>query len=611
MDVTVALVGNPNCGKTTLFNGLTGANMKVANWPGVTVEKKEGRLEHHGQQIHLLDLPGIYSLNTYTLEEKITKEYLLQSDVDLIVNVVDGTSLDRHLYLTLQLLELGKPMMLIINMMDIVERRGTTIDIEQLSRILGIPVIPVCGRKKEGLEEILLLISQVDTHGEWYHEKSKLRRKVIQKENEVVDRFQSVDEILLRVRNERYSKWKYTDRIDSILLFPWLGLPVFLFIMAIIFYMTFWFGNEIKLYFQEGLYVILRGTAWILKLFQVHPHVISLLVDGVLTGVFGVLIFLPNLMILFVMMGLLEDSGYMARVAYLMDGIMEKIGLSGKAFLPMILGFGCSVPAILASRSLERMEDRRRTILIIPFMSCSARLPIYLLFSQIFFTQRAMIVAYSMYLLGILVAIGTAYLMEKGVTKKEVTPLLIELPDYHRPCILTLVYYTWEKLKDYLLKAGTTIFAASTILWLILHTGPSGIINDMSLSFAAMLGRSLEPLFQLAGLGQWQMIVSLISGVAAKEMVVSSFSILYGISNISSLQGKDILEGYLIESGFGPLSAISFMVFSLLYLPCVATLTVAAKEMRSFKWTVFAFIYPMLVAFFATIVIYQVGSVVL
>jgi ferrous iron transport protein B len=681
-EIQVGFVGNPNCGKTTLFNAYTGANLKVANWPGVTVEKKEGAFKYHDTSFKLVDLPGIYSLTSYTMEERLTREYILDSDVDIIVNIVDASSLERNLYLTLQLLELGKPVILALNMMDIVEERGMEIDLHRLPEMLGIPVIPVSARKRTGLDILMHTVAHhknkcIDQNLEHHHTKqgincqghkhehhkdfpvvygddiedkidevseqllskytdinnvrwyaikymemdSAVMKKypvdisgILQKsyEEEIINqKYDFIEEIIEEVLVNKNNKAASTDKIDRILTHRFLGLPIFLLIMAFVFFVTFLIGNYIKGGFELFLGVFSDTVLNLLNSIHAGDFITSLIVDGIIAGVGGILTFLPNIFILFLALAYLEDSGYMARVAYVMDNIMGKLGLSGRAFIPMLLGFGCTVPAIMASRSLENMNDRRKTILVTPFMSCSARLPIYVLFSQMFFGKMAMIVAYSMYLIGIVVAITVAFILKSKSDKNMNNALLIELPEYKVPNQYTILIYVWEKVKDYLTKAGTTIFAASVIIWFILNFGPSGMVHDMSLSFGAMLGKMIAPALAPAGLGMWQVVVALISGIAAKEVVVSSFSVLFQIGNITSPEGMTSLTEILGQYGFGALNAYSLMVFSLLYIPCAATIGVIQREMRSAKWTIFTILFQLGVAMLMATLVYQVGSLFL
>lgn len=692
-EIYVGFVGNPNCGKTTLFNAYTGANLKVANWPGVTVEKKEGAFKYHDDRFKLVDLPGIYSLTSYTMEEKLTREFILESNVDVIINIVDASSLERNLYLTLQLIELGKPVVLALNMMDIVEERGMEIDLHRLPEMLGIPVIPVSARKKTGLDILMHTVAhhvdkQLDHHNLEHHHKRQKESTITRiKEKELLndgyrhkhehhneltvvysddieDKIDEVSELLLRqygqlgnlrwyaiklmemdeaiqtkypitdqkvilhsyeeeIINQKYDfieevveevvvnknrKAASTDKIDRVLTHRYFGLPIFLGIMAIVFFLTFQIGDFIKGGFEILLGAFSDAVLNLLTSIHAGDFMTSLIVDGIVAGVGGILTFLPNIFILFLALAYLEDSGYMARVAYVMDGIMGKLGLSGRAFIPMLLGFGCTVPAIMASRSLENMKDRRKTILVTPFMSCSARLPIYVLFSQMFFGNMAMLAAYSMYLIGIIVAITVAFFMNDKSEQEIGNTLLIELPEYKTPNERTIIIYVWEKVKEYLTKAGTTIFAASVIIWFILNFGPSGMVSDMSQSYGAVAGRLLAPVLAPAGLGMWQVVVALISGVAAKEVVVSSFSVLFQIGNITSPAGMSSLTSALSEYGFGALNAYSLMVFSLLYIPCAATIGVIQREMRSIKWTVFTILFQLGIAYLMATLVFQIGS---
>ncbi len=479
-ELTIGFVGNPNCGKTTLFNAYTGANLKVANWPGVTVEKKEGAMRFHDEAYRLVDLPGTYSLTSYTMEETVTRQYILSDDVDVIVDVADASALERNLYLTLQLIELGKPVVLALNMMDIVQERGMEIDLHRLPEMLGIPCVPVSARRRTGLEILIHTVAhhQDKAQGEkiiHHHDPGTSRHKdagehhkyyamvytdeIEDKIDEIGDRLRAaypnlenlrwhaikimendqemkerypldfsdildqdyekeiinqkfgfIEEVMAECVANRTKKAEATDRTDRLLTHPVLGLPVFLLIMALVFFLTFTVGDWLKGYFETALEWFTAAVVGGLAAVGAGEMLISLITNGIIAGVGGILTFLPNIFILFLALAFLEDSGYMARVAYVMDGIMGRIGLSGRAFLPMLLGFGCTVPAVMASRVLENRRDRLKTILITPFMSCSARLPIYVMFSEMFFGERAMIAAFSMYVLGLAAAILTAYI---------------------------------------------------------------------------------------------------------------------------------------------------------------------------------------------------------
>lgn len=680
-DVHVAFIGNPNCGKTTLFNAYTGAHLKVANWPGVTVEKKEGAMQFHNESYKLVDLPGIYSLTSYTMEEKVSRQYILDDEVDIVVDVADASSLERNLYLALQLIELGKPMVLALNMMDIVEERGMDIDFHRLPEMLGIPVVPVSARKKRGLEILMHAVAhhqgkKINDRIEHHHAKEILNRKhrhdhhkdcvmvysdeiedkidiieraLIEKygqlenlrwlaikhlvqDEEIVEKYpldlpnvldrnyekdiikqkyDFIEEIIQEVVVNKDKEAQETDKIDAVLTDNVWGIPIFLGIMAFIFFLTFTIGDMLKDYLVEGIDFASNNLAIILNNLNVNEVISSLLIDGAIAGIGGILAFLPNIFILFLALAVLEDSGYMSRVAYVMDSVMGKIGLSGRAFIPLLLGFGCSVPAIMASRALEDPRDRLRTILVTPFMSCSARLPIYILFSGMFFPDYAMFVAFSMYVLGIVVAIIVAkifYRVDKKNHKQNV--LLIELPEYKSPNVMSIFLYAWEKVKSYLAKAGTTIFVASIIIWFVLNFNFSGMV-DIKDSFGASIGMFLAPLLIPAGLGLWQIAVALISGIAAKEVVVASLSVLYGILNINSTDGMQNLVIQLANDGFYSLNAYVLMVFCLLYTPCIASIVTIKKETNSLKWTSFAIVFQMAVAYIISVIIYQVGCLIM
>ncbi len=421
-------------------------------------------------------------------------------------------------------------------------------------------------------------------------------------------KYDYIEEIIEDTLFYKSEKEAFTDKVDQVLTHPVWGMPIFFAVMAIVFFLTFFVGDTLKGGFEIVLDSASAGTTQALTYLKVAPWMISLVVDGIIAGVGGILTFLPNIFILFLALAFLEDSGYMARVAFVMDGLMGRLGLSGKAFLPMVLGFGCTVPAVMASRTLEKEADRRRTIWITPFMSCSARLPIYVLFADMFFGKYAMLAAFSMYFLGMLTAIVTALVLHRLETHTEHHTLLIELPEYKAPNARTIAVYVWEKVKDYLTKAGTTIFIASIIIWFLLNFGMHGMVGEVTESFGAVLGHWMEPVLAPAGLGMWQIGVALISGISAKEVVVSSFCVLFGISNVNSASGMAALTQQLAQVGFGPLNAYSMMVFCLLYVPCAATIGAIRKETRSMKFTLKMMIFQLLVAWTAAVLVYQVGN---
>lgn len=428
-------------------------------------------------------------------------------------------------------------------------------------------------------------------------------------EKEIINgKYKYIEEIIEEVLFYKHSsKEEMTDRVDQILTHRIWGVPVFLGIMALVFFLTFTIGDLLKGVFETGLDALLNGATALLTSMKVADWMISLVVDGAIAGVGGILTFLPNIFILFLALGILEDSGYMARVAYVMDGIMGKVGLSGKAFLPMVLGFGCSVPAVMASRTLEKEEDRRRTIFLTPFMSCSARMPIYVLFSSIFFPDYAAAVAFSLYALGLVIAILIALIMGKIKKGDSAGSLLMELPEYKMPNARTIAIYVWEKVKDYLSKAGTTIFLASIVIWFVLNFGVHGMVQDVQESFGAVLGHWLEPVLAPAGLGLWQIALSLIAGLSAKEVVVSSMAVLFGIANINSAAGMAGLSTALAQYGFGPVNAYALMVFCLLYTPCMATVATIHKESASWKFTMKMVLFQLVLAYVAAVTYFRQG----
>lgn len=661
--IRVACVGNPNCGKTTLFNALTGAKRKVANWPGVTVEKVEGKASYEGMDITLVDTPGIYSLTCYTLEEKVTRKCVMEDDIDVIINIVDSSSLERNLYLTLQLLELGKPVVLALNMMDIVKERGMELDLHRLPEMLGdVPVVPVSAAKRTGLSILLhavvhhyeedknaeyilqypdeieskiaklevMMQAHYPTHSSerWHaikllEDDEEVKREhpiqvtnIVDKsyEKEIIScKYAYIEAVMKEVLFYKNRKEAVTDKVDRLLTGAWLGLPLFLCIMGLVFFLTFAVGDLLKGVFETALAAVSGIAADGLMHIGAAGWLTSLLVDGIITGVGGILTFLPNIFILFLALAILEDSGYMARVAYVMDTVMGKVGLSGKAFLPMILGFGCTVPAVMATRALETERDRRKTMIITPFMSCSARLPIYVILSEMFFPHCAGPVAFSFYVIGMVAAILSALVINKLEKGQKNDSLLIELPEYKRPNARTVRIYVWNKLKDYLTKAGTTIFIASIIIWFILNFGITGMVDNPADSFGAAAGRLLVPLLAPAGLGMWQIAVALISGISAKEVVVSSFSVLFGVANANSAAGMTSIMTNVqaANPAFGPLNAYCLMLFCLLYVPCVAAVATIKKESGSLKFTMGLMAFQILLAWLAAVAVFQIGSLFL
>ena len=562
----------------------------------------------------------------------------MSDEVDVIVDVIDASSLERNLYLALQLIELGKPVVLALNMMDIVESRGMEIDLHRLPEMLGIPAIPVSARKKTGLS---ILLHAVSHHSEYasqgpfiHHHKGMHSEHRHNHHSEyamvysdlIEDKIDALITLITatypEMDNMRWHAIKYLEMDKNILdQYPLAGMEQIVdrsYEKDII--------NQKYDFIEEIIDEVLvnkaqkaASTERIDEVFSnlvsnglaaVHtsPMLTSLIVDGIISGVGGILTFLPNIFILFLALALLEDSGYMSRVAFVMDDIMSSLGLSGRAFLPLLLGFGCTVPAVMASRALENKRDRFKTILITPFMSCSARLPIYVLFSSMFFGKYAMIVCYSMYLLGIIIAITTAFILSKIDGSKATHALLIELPEYKTPSAHTIAIYVWQKIKDYLTKAGTVIFIASILMWAILNFGPHGYVTDISESFGSVIGRLIVPVFQPVGLGYWQIIVALIAGIAAKEVVVSSCSVLFGIQNITTAHGMTAMVASLGAIGFGPANAYALMTFCLLYVPCTATIATIHRELQSWKSTGFILLYQLCTAWIISFVVYHIAS---
>ena len=673
-EITVGFIGNPNCGKTTLFNAYTGANLKVANWPGVTVERMEGAIQDHDMTIHLVDLPGTYSLTSYTMEEQVSRQFILSDQVDVIIDVVDASSLERSLYLTLQLLELNKPMVLALNMMDIVAKRGMDIDLHRLSEILGVPVIPVTARKKRGIQALMHAAchqqegqnTQVNhrpqsIHGEQVKRyameyDADLERKIsliqerlvrqdphiinprwiaikllendqeIQKKyaidlSDIVDheedtkiinqKYDYIQAIIHEVLLGKTSKEELTDKIDAVVTHPLWGMLFFLVVMLAVFGLTFLFGDFLKGYVEDFVDWLILLCTNLFEQMHVSSWLLDLVTNGIIGGVGGIITFLPNIAILFLALAFLEDSGYMARVAYVMNDIMGRLGLSGRAFIPMVLGFGCTVPAIMASRALESKKDRHRVMLVTPFFSCSAKLPVYILFSGMFFGRYATLAAYSMYLIGIIVALFVAWVLHKKDKDSTKNPLLIELPIYKMPSAYTVFIYVWDKVKDFLSKAGTTIFVASIIVWILMHFGLQGYTQDISLSFAALIGNLLVPVMTPAGLGFWQICVALLAGISAKEVVVSSTAVLFGISNINGLSGMQALSLKLSSLGFTALNAYCLMLFCLLYVPCVASLGTIKKESGSILYMFQTMVFQIAVAWIVSFIVFQVGNLIL
>ncbi len=665
--MTFALAGNQNSGKTTLFNELTGSNQHVGNWPGVTVEKKEGRVKG-SKDTNLVDLPGIYSLSPYTPEEIVTRNFMVDGGVDGVINIVDATNIERNLYLTLQLMELGRPMVVALNMMDEVRAVGDSIDAAALERALGIPVIPISARKRDGIDKLVKQAVHVATHKhlppvldicqgalhEALHsiavlteEKARehgytprfaatklvegdepmqkalaLSQHEIHVISEIVEmmehkshlerdaaladaRYQFIEGLVSRYvhRKRGHGELTLSNKIDEIVTNKVLAIPVFCAIMLLVFTISFGF---IGTFLADSFSALLEGgvelvSGWLVNV-GASEWVHSLIVDGVLAGITSVLGFLPVILLLFLCLSLLEDSGYMARAAFVMDGLLRRTGgLSGRSFIPMLMGFGCSVPATMATRTLEGDRDKRFTITLIPFMSCGAKVPIYGLFVMAFFTQARGLVMLSIYLLGILVAVLSAFLLKKTLYKGEAAPFVMELPTYRLPTMKNVAMLLWDKAKDFLRRAFTVIFVATVIIWFLQSFGTDlRFVSDNADSILAKIGGFIAPIFKPLGFGTWQASTSILTGFMAKESVVSTMAVLYS-------GGDDAALATILNQLFTPLTAWSFMAFTLLYMPCVAAFAAMRREMGGFKYALGAVAYQTGVAWIVALLIFQVG----
>ncbi|MFD3156344.1 ferrous iron transport protein B [Haloimpatiens sp. FM7330] len=583
---TAALVGNPNVGKTTLFNLLTGSNQYVGNWAGVTVEKKEGFLNTN---FKIVDLPGIYAMDTFSNEEKVSKNFLLNGNVDVIINIVDASNLARNLYLTTQLKQFNKPIILVLNMIDVIEAEGTIIDFNKLENLLGVTVIPIAASKSKGIDKIENIILNNN-----FNFTSCLNTHNFKSEKETYNYIEKILSQCIKYNNTQTET--PTDKIDKIVLHKFLSYPIFLFILFIIFKFTFnWVGQPLADLLDLGLNNILIPKLNLL-LSNSSQWFRSLLVDGIINGVGSVIVFLPIILTLFMGISFLEDSGYMARAAFIMDKLMRKMGLSGKAFIPLIVGFGCSVPGIMSARTLESEKDRKLTALLVPLMSCNARLPVYALIATIFFPNNKTLVVFSLYLLGIILAFIIGFLFKNTIFKKDEEPFLIELPDYKMPNFRNLLLHTWDKGKGFLKKAGTIIFSISILVWLLSNFNFNGMVNNINESFLAYFGKILAPIFKPLGFGTWETSVSLLTGLMAKEVIVSTMGVIYG-GNL-----KLILPQY-----FNALSAYTFLVFILLYTPCISTVAVMRKEYGR-KMAIFSVLYQIGLAWIVSFLIFNIGN---
>ena len=568
--INVALVGNPNTGKTTVFNALTGSKQYVGNWAGVTIDKKYGFIN---KNIKVVDLPGIYAMDTYSNEEKVSRSYLENEEVDLIINVVDATNLERNLYLTTQLMQFNKPILVLLNMMDIATKRGLNIDTDILGEKLGVSILAISAKNKKGLEniedEIIKSTGIIPNYNINFND-----------ENEAYSYIAN----LIEESSKGNGKSNYIgEKIDKVVLNPILAYPVFLIALFIIFKFTFnWFGqplaDALDAFVADSFTPLIEGL-----MSNSSPWFNSLIIDGIIAGVGGVIVFFPIVFSLFIGISFLEDCGYMSRIAFLMDKIMRKIGLSGKAFIPMIMGFGCSAPAIMATRTLESEKDRKMTALLAPLVTCGARLPVYALFATIFFTSNQEIVVMGLYLLGIIVAILVGLLFKNTLFKKDEQPFILELPEYKLPSFKNIIINAWDKSKGFIIRAGTLIFAVSIVVWFLTYFNMNGFTEEINTSFLAEFGGLLSPIFKPLGFGGWEAGVSILTGLAAKEVIIGTMEIVYGDLAV------------VLPTMFTGITALSFLVFVSLYTPCFAVISVMKKEYGS-KMMYISVIYQFVLA---------------
>lgn len=581
---TVALLGNPNVGKTTLFNILTGSTQRVGNWAGVTVDKKEGFFG----DVKIVDLPGIYALDTYSNEEKISKKFLENDEVDVILNIIDASNINRNLYLTTQLKQFKKPIILAVNMIDVAEKKGFNLDYNKLSELLQVKVIPIVASKEEGINELkdalesdVFFSSSNDNDFHFKDEKTT---------------YAFIDSVLEKCNTTSIKSGKSVkDKLDNILLNPWLAYPIFLAFMALMFQVTFaWVGQPLSdmldNLLNNGLLPFISNI-----LSTTSPWFQSLIVDGIITGVGGIVVLLPIILALFACISLLEDSGYMARVAFIMDKIMRKMGLSGKAFIPMIVGFGCTVPAILSARTLESEKDRKLTALLVPLMSCNAKLPVYAVFASVFFPKYVGLVVAGLYLLGVILAFILGIIFKNTIFKKDEEPFIIELPEYKKPSLKNIGKQVWEKGRNFLIKAGTIIFAMSVVIWFLSNFNFTGMV-DVNDSILASIGNVMAPIFKPLGFGNWQSSVSLLTGLLAKETVIASMGIIFA-GDLTT-----VLPLYFTSA-----SALSFSVFVLLYTPCISVIGAMKKEYGT-KFTVFSIAYQLVLAWVVSFLVFNIGN---
>ena len=624
--LSVALIGNPNTGKSTIFNELTGIRQKIGNWPGVTVDKKVGYTKHKDRAISVMDLPGTYSINGRSPEEIIVENYLSGEKPDIIVDVIDSSNIERNLFLCLQLLERRIPVLVDLNMMDEANRKGIKISTAKLEKLLGMPVVETVGRSKKSTNKLLDIFTstvmdsyknsqQVEEHianieklKATISDKEKLEEAIIEA------RYAFIDKIVEQVVVKENVGNNLTEKIDKILANGFMALPILVLMLYLVFQITFtWIGqpiaDELDVLINEDFYgwadEALTGLG-------VADWLHSLVCDGIIAGVGGVLTFVPLIFTLFFCLSFLDGTGYMARVAFVMDPIMRRAGLSGKALMPIICGFGCAVPGIMGARALDSEKDRMITILVTPFLTCGAKLPVMALFGAIFFGENAGDVVFAMYLIGIIGAILASSILSRTVFEKDNTSFVLELPPYRIPDMKTVLLETWDKGKGYLIKAGTIIFAMSVILWFLSSYNFAGQVEDMSESLLASLGGIMSTLFVFHGFDTWEAGSAVITGIMAKEAVISTMGILYGLPDLSpdteTVEAVGMVANTGLQVAFTTMSALAFMVFSQLYTPCMTALGTIKKEAGGWKWMLFSAVGTFVLAWIVSLLVYQIGT---
>lgn len=626
--ISVALTGNPNTGKSTVFNELTGIRQKIGNWPGVTIDKKQGYTNHNGRAIAVMDLPGTYSLNARSAEEKIVENYLKSERPDIVVDVIDSANIDRNLFLCLQLLERRIPVLLDLNMQDEAQKKGVEISTAKLSKMLGMPVVQTVGRSSKSTKKLLDVFTSTvmsDYHNSpeveaYIARLDEIRRTVTdpakQEEAVMEERYAFIDRIVSETVTFHQAGADVSDKLDRVLANGFLSIPVMLAMMYLAFQITFtWIGQPVADFldalinedFMEWAGEMLAGLG-------VADWMQSLICDGIIAGVGGVMTFVPLIFTLFFCLSFLDGTGYMARVAFVLDPIMKKSGLSGKAVMPIITGFGCAVPGIMGARVLDSNRDRMLTILVTPFLTCGAKLPVLALFGAVFFGGQAANVVFAMYIVGILGAFLASAVYTKTIFKAEDASFVLELPPYRWPDMKTVLLETWDKGKGYLIKAGTIILAMSVLIWFLSSYNMNGPVDDISESFLAALGGAMSVLFTFHGFDTWEAGSAVLTGIMAKEAVVSTMGILYGLPDLSpDMDEAEMIAtaaGSGLAAAFTPASALAFMVFAQLYTPCMTALGTIKKETGSWYWMGFSAVSQFVIGWGVSLIVYRIALAV-